>query len=296
MANVRKEYLKQIGKSSRGRDLRRRFFKNKTAVIGLVIFTAIVLMAVCAPLIADYQGAALKMNPTKAGRLQPPSSEHLLGTDEMGRDILARVVHGARISLVVGIASIGFALLIGGALGAIAGYFGGLADSLIMRLMDVFLCLPDVLLALAIAATFGTTPMNLTISIGLAFTPKISRVVRAAVMSVRSNEYIEAAKSIGVMNYRIITEHVLVNCVGPIIVQVTMYVASAILTISALSFIGQGIQAPIPEWGNMLASGRNFMRDSPHVVIAPGMAIFFTILSLNLLGDGLRDTLDPRLK
>ena len=294
--NTRKEFLKQNPKASRGRDLLRRFFKNKTAVIGLVVFSAIVLMALCAPLIADYKEAALKMNPTKAGRLQPPSSEHLLGTDEMGRDVFARIVHGARISLAVGISSIGFSLLAGGALGAIAGYFGGMTDNIIMRVMDVFLCLPDVLLALAIAATFGTTPVNLTISIGLAFTPKISRVVRAAVMSVRSNEYIEAARSIGAMNNRIILEHVLVNCVGPIIVQATMYVASAILTISALSFIGQGIQSPTPEWGNMLASGRNYMRDSPHVVMAPGLAIFFTILSLNLLGDGLRDTLDPRLR
>jgi peptide/nickel transport system permease protein len=152
------------------------------------------------------------------------------------------------------------------------------------------------LLALAIIATFGVSMFNITVSIGLAFTPRLSRVVRAAVMSVRGNEYVEAARSIGAKNGRIIARHVLINCIGPIIVQVTLYVANAILTISALSFIGLGIQAPMPEWGNMLASGREFMRDFPYIVIAPGLAIFFTILSLNLLGDGLRDTLDPRLK
>ena len=181
-------------------------------------------------------------------------------------------------------------------MGAISGYFGGVIDTVIMRTMDVLLCLPDVLLALAIIAAFGNSQFNMTMAIGLAFTPKLSRIVRAAVMSVRSNEYIEAARSIGAKNGRIIMSHVLVNCMGPIIVQVTLYVANAILTISALSFIGLGISAPTPEWGNMLASGRAFMRDNAYIVMAPGLAIFFTILSLNLLGDGLRDTLDPRLK
>jgi peptide/nickel transport system permease protein len=165
-----------------------------------------------------------------------------------------------------------------------------------MRAMDVFLSLPDVLLALAIIAAFGNTKVNLTIAIGLAFAPKFSRVVRSAVMGVRDNEYIEAARSIGALDTRIIARHVLPNCIGPIIVQVTLYVANAILTIAALSFIGLGIQPPTPEWGNMLASGRTYMRDFPHIVMAPGLAIFFTILALNLLGDGLRDTLDPRLK
>lgn len=290
----KKEFLKQFGKKSRGQELQRRFFKNKTAVIGLVIFSIIVLAAICAPLIADYDTVAIKMD--VPNRLQAPSAEHLLGTDEMGRDLLARIVHGARISLVLGIASIAISLLVGGTLGAISGYFGGLIDSIIMRIMDIFLCLPDVLLALAIVATFGNTQTTLMIAIGLAFTPKLSRIVRAAVMGVRSNEYVEAARSIGSKNSRIITRHVLINCVGPIIVQVTLYVANAILTISALSFIGLGIESPTPEWGNMLASGRAFMRDYAYLVMAPGLAIFFTILSLNLLGDGLRDTLDPRLK
>ena len=292
--STKKEFLKKFKKKSRGMELWARYMKNKPAVFGLALFLLIVILAICAPLIADYETAAIYVDVTN--RLKPPSAGHMFGTDELGRDIFARVVHGARISLVVGISSIAIALFAGGTLGAISGYFGGLIDSLIMRAMDVFLCLPDVLLALAIIATFGTSQINMMISIGLAFTPRLSRVVRAAVMGVRGNEYVEAARCIGARNGRIITKHVLINCIGPIIVQVTLYVANAILTISALSFIGLGIQAPTPEWGNMLASGRAFMRDYAYIVIAPGLAIFFTILSLNLLGDGLRDTLDPRLK
>jgi peptide/nickel transport system permease protein len=290
----KKEFLKKFRKKSRGMELWLRFLKNKPAVIGLVIFSVIVLMAVFAPVIADYNTVAIRID--VPNRLNSPSGSNWFGTDELGRDILARIVHGARISLMVGISSIGVSLLVGGFLGSVAGFFGGKIDNIIMRAMDVFLCLPDMLLALAIIATFGVSMFNITVSIGLAFTPRLSRVVRAAVMSVRGNEYVEAARSIGAKNGRIIARHVLINCIGPIIVQVTLYVANAILTISALSFIGLGIQAPMPEWGNMLASGREFMRDFPYIVIAPGLAIFFTILSLNLLGDGLRDTLDPRLK
>jgi len=291
---TRKEFYKTFKRKSQGAELLARFMKNKAAVVGLIIFALIVLVAAFAPLIADYKTEAINID--VLNQLQPPSREHLFGTDELGRDILARVVHGARISLVIGIASVAIALLIGGTLGAVSGYYGGWIDNIIMRIMDVFLCLPDVLLALAIIAAFGNSEANIMLSIGLAFTPKISRIVRSAVMGVRTSEYIEAARSIGAKNGRIILSHVLINCMGPIIVQVTLYVANAILTISSLSFIGLGIDAPTPEWGNMLAGGRQFMRDSVHIVMAPGLAIFFTILSLNLLGDGLRDTLDPRLK
>jgi peptide/nickel transport system permease protein len=291
---TRKGFFKQYKKKSRLQEIWDRFLRNKLAVVGLVIFVFIVLVAILAPLIASYDAEAIRIN--VPNRLHSPSAAHIFGTDELGRDIMARIVHGARISLVVGCAAIAFALFVGGALGAIAGYLGGKIDDVIMRCMDVFLCLPDVLLALAIVAAFGTNLVNLTIAIGLAFTPKFSRLVRSAVMTVRGIEYVEAARAIGATNTHIITNHVLINCFGPIMVQVTLYVANAILTISALSFIGLGIQAPIPEWGNMLASGRVYMRDYAYIVIAPGMAIFMTILSLNLLGDGLRDALDPRLK
>jgi len=292
--STKKEFLRDFKKKSRGMELWRRFLKKKPAVVGLALFTIIVLLAVFAPLIADYEEVVIKID--VPNRLNAPSAANILGTDEMGRDILARIVHGARISLLVGISSIAVSLLVGGTLGAISGYFGGRVDGWLMRAMDVFLCLPDMLLALAIIAAFEVSIVTITISIGLAFTPKLSRVVRAAVMSVRDNEYVEAAKCIGARSGRIILSHVLINCIGPVIVQVTLYVANAILTISALSFIGLGIRAPRPEWGNMLASGREFMRDYPYIVVVPGLAIFFTILSLNLLGDGLRDVLDPRLK
>jgi len=291
---TKKEFYKHYRKKSNALELWNRFLKNKTAVAGLVILILIILMAVFAPQIADYKTVVIKVD--VPNRLKPPSAAHWFGTDEMGRDIMARIVHGARISLFIGICSVGVSLLVGGAFGAVAGYYGGRTDSIIMRGMDVFLCLPDVLLALAIVAAFGQTQTNLIIAIGLSFAPKFSRVVRAAVMTVRDNEYVEAARSIGARDMRIIMSHVLINCMGPIIVQVTLYVANAILTISALSFIGLGIRPPTPEWGNMLASGRTFMRDHAYIVMAPGLAIFFTILALNLLGDGLRDTLDPRLK
>ncbi|HWQ09485.1 MAG TPA: ABC transporter permease [Holophaga sp.] len=291
---TKKEFYAQFKKKSIAQELWLRFLKNKTAVLGLVIFSIIVVVAITAPWIADYKNVVIKMN--IAERLQHPSAAHWLGTDELGRDILARMVYGARVSLLIGISAIFVSLMVGLVLGGAAGYYGGKIDSLIMRAMDVFLSLPDVLLALAIIAAFGNTKLNLTIAIGLSFAPKFSRVVRSAVMGVRDNEYIEAARSIGALDWRIIARHVLPNCIGPIIVQVTLYVANAILTIAALSFIGLGIQPPAPEWGNMLASGRTYMRDFPHIVMAPGLAIFFTILALNLLGDGLRDTLDPRLK
>ena len=291
---TRKVFFKQYKKKSRLQETWNRFLRNKLAVIGLFICVLIMLAAIVAPLIANYDTDAIRIN--VPNRLQSPSIKHIFGTDELGRDILARIVHGARISLVVGCAAIAVALFLGGALGAIAGYSGGKIDDVIMRCMDVFLCLPDVLLALAIVAAFGTNLVNLTIAIGLAFTPKFSRVVRSAVMTVRGVDYVEAARTIGATNAHIITSHVLINCFGPIMVQVTLYVANAILTIAAMSFIGLGIQAPIPEWGNMLASGRVYMRDHAYIVMAPGLAIFLTILSLNLLGDGLRDALDPRLK
>jgi peptide/nickel transport system permease protein len=291
---TRREFFKQYKKKSRLQEIWTRFLRNKLAVIGLFISVLIMLAAVVAPLIANYETDAIRIN--VPNRLQSPSAKHIFGTDELGRDIMARMVHGARISLVVGCAAIAVALFLGGALGAIAGYSGGRIDDVIMRCMDVFLCLPDVLLALAIVAAFGTNLVNLTIAIGLAFTPKFSRVVRSAVMTVRGVDYVEAARTIGATTTHIITSHVLINCFGPIMVQVTLYVANAILTIAAMSFIGLGIQAPIPEWGNMLASGRVYMRDHAYIVMAPGLAIFLTILSLNLLGDGLRDALDPRLK
>lgn len=291
---TKKAFLKKYKKKSQTRELCQRFVKNKPAVIGMIIFTLIVLVAVFAPMLADYDSQAIKTN--VPNRLKSPSMQHLMGTDELGRDVLARIVFGARVSLVIGITSVAFGLAVSLVIGSISGFFGGKIDSVIMRVIDVFLCLPDILLALAIAGAFGASQFNLIMSVGIASIPWFSRIVRAAVMSVRSNEYVEAARAIGAPDTHIITGHVLINCIGFMIVQITMRIATAILTISTLSFIGLGIKAPAPEWGNMLATGRTYMRDYPYLVIAPGLAIFFTIFSLNLLGDGLRDTLDPRLK
>lgn len=292
---TRKQLFKQFKKKSRLQEIVAAYCRNKLAVFGLIVFAAIVGMALCAPLYLDYQAQCISINPVN--RLLPVGSEgHIFGTDDMGRDICARLIYGARISLKIGFLGVTVALLIGGTLGAISGYFGGLIDEVIMRIMDVFNCLPAMLLAIAIVAAFGTSELNMLIAIGVARIPKFARVVRSAVLSISSMEYVEAARAIGASTPNIIIGHVLINSLAPIIVQTTLSVAGCISAISSLSFIGLGIKAPIPEWGNMLSAGRTYMRDHMNMVLAPGLAIFFTILSLNLIGDGLRDALDPRLK
>jgi len=291
---TRKEILKKFKKKTPLQEIVYRFMQNRMAVVGLIIFTIILLSAIFADQIASYEGAALQMN--IAERLQGPSAKHWLGTDEAGRDIFARIIHGARNSLWIGFVATAFSLLVGGALGAIAGFFGKWVDELIMRVMDVMLCLPDMLLAIAIVAAFGGSVVNMILAIGISRIPRFARIVRSSVLTVRDMEYVEAARAIGARNGTIILRHVLLNCMGPIIVQITLIFASSILAISSLSFLGLGIKPPAPEWGNMLAAGRNNMRDYGYLVLAPGLAIFLSIFSLNLLGDGLRDALDPRLK
>lgn len=291
---TRKEILKRFKKKTPLQEILYRFMQNRMAVVGLVIFLAILLCAIFADQIASYEGAALQMN--VAERLQAPSAQHWLGTDEAGRDIFARIIHGARNSLWIGFVATAFSLLVGGALGAIAGFFGKWIDELIMRIMDVMLCLPDMLLAIAIVAAFGGSVVNMILAIGISRIPRFARIVRSSVLTVRDMEYVEAARAIGARSGTIILRHVLLNCMGPIIVQITLIFASSILAISSLSFLGLGIKPPAPEWGNMLAAGRSNMRDHGYLVLAPGLAIFLSIFSLNLLGDGLRDALDPRLK
>ncbi|MCL2670375.1 MAG: ABC transporter permease, partial [Syntrophaceae bacterium] len=225
-----------------------------------------------------------------------PSSEHIFGTDEFGRDIFARIVHGTRLSIQVGVISVSVALLIGGSLGAVAGFYGGVTDNIIMRFMDIMLAVPQILLAITIMSVMGASSYNLMLAIGLSSVPTYSRIVRSAVLSVKDQEFIEASRALGAKNMTIILSEVLPNIMAPIIVQVTLNVATAILSTSTLSFIGLGIRPPVPEWGNMLSGGRQFLRDAPHLCIFPGLAIVITILSLNLFGDGLRDSLDPKLK
>lgn len=291
---TRRQYMKLHKKQSLFRLSVRTFMNNQLAVVGTAIFLVILFLAVFAQVIADYDTTAILIDPIN--RLASPSAEHLLGTDELGRDVFARLIHGGRISLRIGFLSVALSTVIGLILGACAGYYGGLADTIIMRFTDIFACLPNMLLAIAIVAAFGNTEFNLLMAIGVARVPAFARIVRSSVMSVQNMDYVEAARAIGARDHTIIFKHVLVNCLGPIIVQMTLSLASAILAISSLSFIGLGISAPTPEWGGMLSTARAYMRDYPFLIMAPGMAIFLTILSLNLMGDGLRDAMDPRMR
>ena len=284
----------QSKKRSQWVEIWRRMRRNRLAMIGLAIVVVLILIAIFADQIVDYDTVVIKQNISI--RLQGPSAEHWFGTDELGRDIFARLVHGARISLLVGVVAVCIALATGGTLGAIAGYFGGVVDNVIMRIMDIFLSIPILLLAIMIVAALGSSIVNLMIAIGLASMPTFARVVRASVLSVKDQEFVEAARAIGSKNSHIIFRHIMPNCLSPIIVQSTLRVATAILSTASMSFIGLGIQPPSPEWGAMLASGRGYIRDAPHVVVIPGLLIMITILALNLLGDGLRDALDPKLK
>lgn len=281
-------------KRSQISDVWMRLKRNKLAMLGLIILTILILTAIFADFIADYDTEVTKINVIE--RLEGPSSEHWFGTDEYGRDIFARIVHGTRTSLFVGVISVGIALSIGGLLGSIAGYYGGRLDNAIMRVLDVLLAIPSILLAITIVTALGRGLTNLMIAVGISNIPGFARVVRASVLNVRDQEYIEAARAIGAKDYQIIFQHVLPNCLAPIIVLSTLKVAGAIMATAGLSFIGLGVEPPRPEWGSMLSGGRAFIRDQVHVLLYPGLAIMITILSLNLLGDGLRDALDPRLK
>lgn len=272
----------------------RRLKRNKMAIAGLIILLVLILLAIFADFIADYEGVAIKQDTSI--RLQGPSVEHWFGTDNFGRDIFARVVHGARISLSVGIIAVSGALVIGGFLGAIAGYYGGNLDNIIMRIMDIFLAIPSILLAIAIVSALGSSLVNLMVAVGISSIPSYARIVRSSVITVKDEEFIEAARAVGANDGRIILRHIIPNSLAPIIVQATLGVAGAILSAAGLSFLGLGMPRPRPEWGSMLSDGRDYMRQAPHIVMFPGIAIMITILSLNLLGDGLRDALDPRLR
>lgn len=281
-------------KRSQWAEVWRRLKKNKMALLGLGLLVAFVLVALFADVIANYDTVVIKQNLKM--RLQPPSAEHWLGTDEFGRDIFARLVHGARVSLKVGVLAVGLSIIVGGTLGALAGFYGGKLDNVIMRIMDIFLAVPSILLAIAIVSALGPNLMNLMISISISSVPSYARIVRASVLSIRDQEFVEAAKAIGASEMRIIFRHIIPNSLAPVIVQGTLGVAGAILSTAGLSFIGLGIQPPAPEWGSMLSGGRQYLRYAWWVTTFPGVAIMLTILSLNLLGDGLRDALDPRLK
>ena len=281
-------------KSSRAREAFQRLCQNKAAITGLIFLIFLILTAIFADALFDYQSTCVKQNISM--RLQWPSPEHWFGTDEYGRDFLARIVHGSRVSLSISFVAVVFGLLIGGILGAVAGYLGRMVDNIIMRLCDVFLAVPMMLMAIVIVAALGSSITNLVIALAIASVPTFARIVRSAVLTVRDMEYVEAARAIGGKTWRIIFRYILPNCIGPIIVQTTLRVAATISNTAALSFLGLGVAVPRPEWGALLSSGRNFIRDNSYLACIPGICIMLTILAMNLLGDGLRDALDPRMK
>lgn len=269
-----------------------RLWKNKAAVLGFFVVVFLVMLCVLAPYIAPY--SPLKLNIPE--RLQPPSLNHILGTDQFGRDILSRLLYGGRLSLGVGIISVVLGLVPGVILGLASGFLRGNVDAVIMRGVDIMMALPSILLALLIVTVLGPGLINTMIAVGIGGIPSMIRLVRGKVLSIRETEYIEAARSIGANDWRIMIRHILPNCAAPIIVVATLRLPSAIIMAASLSFIGLGAQAPTPEWGAMLASGRHFLTTSWWICTFPGVAIFLAVLGLNMFGDGLRDALDPKLK
>ena len=280
-------------KLSRSAEVWRRYRKSPTAMIGLAIISVIILGAIFADIIVPYDYGIKQVIPD---RLQGPSLKHLFGTDDLGRDLFSRVIHGSRSSLALGILTTAVATLIGGFLGGICAYYGNRVDNIIMRLLDVITSIPSTLLSLSIVAALGPGIRNLVIAITVSRVPTFARVIRSAVLNIVNQEYIEAAKAGGTRNLRIMLRHVYPNAMSPIIVQCTMSISQLILQAAGLSFLGMGMQPPAPEWGALLNSARDFMRTAPHLMLFPGIAIVLAALAFNLVGDGLRDAFDPRLK
>jgi len=269
-----------------------RLRKNRLAILGLAIMVLFILSAAFADVIAPYGYAQQNLDQI----FLFPCKEHILGTDNLGRDIFSRIIYGARISLQIGFVSVGISVILGSILGCISGFYGGKVDTLIMRMVDVMMAIPSVLLAIVIASVLGTGMRNLMFAIGISSVPSFARIVRASILSIRDQEYIEAARLSGSSDARIILRHILPNILPNIIVQVTLSMGLAILNAASLSFLGLGVQAPQPEWGSMLAAGRGYMQQYWHLVVFPGIAIVLLVLALNMIGDGLRDALDPRMK
>ncbi len=276
-----------------GKLLMKRFLKRRIAVIGLIICLGLIVISIMAPLITNYH----PINDNDYINVSaPPSSEHVLGTDDYGRDIFSRIIYGSRITIVTAIVSVGIAAGIGTLIGAISGFSGRLIDSVLMRMTDAMMAFPVIILAIGVMAILGPGLNNVILAVGLTYTPRFARLVRGLVLSVKESEYVQAIKSIGGGNFRIIFRHILPNCMSPLIVQSTIYFAYAILAEASLSFLGLGAPPPEPSWGNMLYDARTHMIDAPWMSLFPGLAIAITVLGVNLLGDGLRDVLDPKLK
>jgi peptide/nickel transport system permease protein len=279
-------------KTSRIVEVWRRLKQNRSAVIGGIIVIFFLTVALAAPIISPYspdEGDLLK-------RLKPPGKENLLGTDALGRDILSRLIHGARISLEIQFFAVAIALVIGTFIGMIGGFYGGILDNLIMRFMDILLAFPGIFLAIAIVAVLGTGVTNLMLAAGIYSIPQFARIARGSVISLKEKEFVEAARASGETNNAILFRYILPNSMAPIIVQTSLRMATVLLTASGLSFLGLGVQPPMAEWGAMLSEARDYMISAPHAAVAPGLAIMMVVMGFNLFGDGLRDSLDPRLK
>lgn len=279
-------------KRSRRREIWRLFRKNRPAMIGLVMLIFILLVAIFADVIVPYE-KALEVS---SDWLQPPSAEHIFGTDNVGRDLFARVVHGSRYSLVIGIVATALALAVGAFIGAACGYFGGWLDNVIMRLFDVIASIPGMLLILVLVMALGQSVENLLWALMISGVPGYARFVRATVLNLSDTDYVQCARSYGTGNFRIIMKHVLPNAMGPIIIMFAGSVSGTILAAASYSFMGFGVQQPTPEWGAIISASRGYMRNALWFTLIPGLAIVFTAMSINLMGDGLRDALDPRLK
>jgi len=292
MAETAQLDFQPVKSSSLWMDVWRQVRRNRFAIVGMMILAILIFVAVAAPLVAPYDPDEKDF----AKGIQPPSAEHLLGTDELGRDLLSRLIYGARISLRVGLIVVGIAGGIGVTLGAISGFYGGIADQVIMRIVDVIYAFPFLVLAIAVASIVGPSLTNTMIVLGCISWIGYARLVRGQVLSLREEDYVNAARVVGASNWRIIWRHILPNCLGVVIVTATFGVAGAILAASALSYIGMGAQPPTAEWGAMLSGAKKTMRHYPIMAIAPGMAIMITVLAINFVGDALRDALDPRLR
>ncbi|MGM7703310.1 ABC transporter permease [Pseudalkalibacillus sp. Hm43] len=278
------------------RDAWKSFRKNKLALVGLGIVSFFIFLAVFAPLIAPEGINEQKISSDNYAKLEAPSSEYWFGTDDFGRDVLSRIIYGSRISLTVGFFAVLGSIIIGSTLGILAGYYGRWVDTIISRLFDIMLAFPSILLAIAIVAVLGPSLRNALIAIAIINVPNFGRLVRSKVLSIKEEEYIMAAKAVGMRDRRILFQHILPNSFAPIIVQGTLLIATAIIETAALGFLGLGAKAPTPEWGTMLADARSYITDAPWTMIFPGLAIMLTVLGFNLMGDGLRDALDPKMK
>lgn len=293
-AQVTADNLKEFKGRSLAEETARRLMKNKGAIVGMCFLILLVIVAIASEFLFDFDTDIILVQAENS--FAPPSAAHIFGCDQSGRDIFARILYGARYSLIIGIGSVSIGLFFGLILGSLAGFYGGFIDNLVMRANDILYSIPNIMIAVVVVSIFGTSTASLLFSLSISAASSFSRITRAAVMQVRGMEYIESAYAMGLPTWKVIMRHIIPNCLSPIIVQVTLAVGNNIISASSLSFLGVGIPVPLPEWGAMLAEGRNYIRSAPWMCIFPGLAIMMTVLALNLMGDGLRDALDPKLK